>query len=238
MKKETLTIDKTPALLFGEPSDKIYLYMHGMGGCKEEAERFADIAVGRAWQVLSIDLPEHGERAGETGTFTPWQAVPELRAVMEYVRARWGHVSLYGNSIGAYFSLLSFDGKRFEKCLFHSPVLDMDRVISAWMRAAGVSDERLRRELTVPNPNGPAFSWEYLRWVRDHPISEWSAPTSILYGAKDVLVDSETVDAFVRLHGCKLTVMEEGEHWFHTDAQLEFLYGWVGECLRTPWPKS
>jgi alpha-beta hydrolase superfamily lysophospholipase len=231
MKKEKLTIGKMPAILLGEASDKVYLYIHGMGGCKEEAEGFAKIAAGQAWQVLSIDLPEHGERAQEKGTFNPWSAMPEFRAVMEYAKARWKHISLFANSIGAYFSMLSFDSKELEKCLFLSPILDMELVISNMMLAAGVSEERLQRELTIPNPNGPALSWEYLQWVRNHPITEWSAPTSILYGSKDILVSRETVDEFAHRYGCKLTVLEDGEHWFHTDAQMKFLYGWADYCM-------
>ena len=39
------------------------------------------------------------------------------------------------------------------------------------------------------------------------------------------------------LQGCplakaRLTVMENGEHWFHTAEQLAFLDGWVKEVLR------
>lgn len=33
-------IDKIPALLWGNPSQKIFIYIHGQGGNKEEAEFF------------------------------------------------------------------------------------------------------------------------------------------------------------------------------------------------------
>jgi len=29
------------------------------------------------------------------------------------------------------------------------------------------------------------------------------------------------------LDGAELTVMEEGEHWFHTDEQMRFLDNWI-----------
>ena len=35
-----------------------------------------------------------------------------------------------------------------------------------------------------------------------------------------------TVEAYARKHGAKLTVMEGGEHWFHTPAQLAALREW------------
>ncbi|MFN1922390.1 hypothetical protein ACK2FT_15925 [Clostridioides difficile] len=49
----------------GNPSSKLYIYIHGQCGNKEEAEAFANIAVPHEYQVLSVDLPEHGERKRE-----------------------------------------------------------------------------------------------------------------------------------------------------------------------------
>lgn len=33
-------------------------------------------------------------------------------------------------------------------------------------------------------------------------------------------------------HDVNLTVMENGEHWFHTDEQLAFLDIWMKEAIR------
>ena len=67
MKTEALKIKGVPALVWGEPADRLYLYIHGKLGCKEEAEAFARIACLKGWQVMSFDLPGHGERQGEAG---------------------------------------------------------------------------------------------------------------------------------------------------------------------------
>ena len=37
----------------------------------------------------------------------------------------------------------------------------------------------------------------------------------------------ETMKVFVRRTGAALTVMEGGEHWFHTEEQMQVLDGWV-----------
>ncbi|RHS36855.1 hypothetical protein DWV55_06420 [Butyricicoccus sp. AF10-3] len=58
MKTEQLFIENTPAVLYGEPSDTLWLFIHGQFGCKEEALPFAEIVSPDA-QVLSIDLPNH-----------------------------------------------------------------------------------------------------------------------------------------------------------------------------------
>ena len=43
MKTEQLFIENTPAVLYGEPSDTLWLFVHGQFGCKEEALPFAEI---------------------------------------------------------------------------------------------------------------------------------------------------------------------------------------------------
>ena len=49
-------------MVYGAPGEKGYIFVHGQNGHKEEAEAFAKNAVPAGYQVLSIDLPEHGER--------------------------------------------------------------------------------------------------------------------------------------------------------------------------------
>lgn len=44
-------IERIPAILWGALSDKVFLYVHGQGGNKEEAENFAEIAVKYGYQV-------------------------------------------------------------------------------------------------------------------------------------------------------------------------------------------
>ncbi len=84
MKTQKLEISGIPALLYGEESRKVYLYVHGKMGCKEEALPFAELACPAGYQVLAVDLPEHGERKGSSEKLLPWVAVPELEAVYSY----------------------------------------------------------------------------------------------------------------------------------------------------------
>ena len=68
--------------------------------------------------------------------------------------------------------------------------------------------------------------------MRKHPI-EWSVPTCILYGGKDHLTNRETVSEFAHRIGADLTVMEDGEHWFHTEEQMKVLDHWVCSSIRS-----
>ena len=107
----------------------------------------------------------------------------------------------------------------------------MEALICKMMGWAGVSEERLAREGRIPTTFGQTLSWEYLRYVRTHPARRWRTPTAILYGARDHLTDRETVEAFAARNGCRLTVEEAGEHWFHTPEQLAVVDRWQRACL-------
>ena len=111
---QELKIGTIPAVLYGKPAPNIWLFVHGQGGNKTEAAAFAALAAPTGWQVLGIDLPEHGDRTGETD-FTPWQVVPELQTVLAYLQQHWQGIRLRANSIGAYFSMLAFAGATIVK---------------------------------------------------------------------------------------------------------------------------
>lgn len=226
MQTEHLTIGGIPAVLYGEPCDRAWLFVHGKCGCKEEAKAFAGIACPAGYAVLAIDLPEHGERKAMQNAFHPWTVVPELQTVMAYMKTLWREVSLRANSIGVYFSMLAFAGTDIRRALFVSPIVDMETLILGMMTWAGVTEDALRERGEIPTESGEPLSWRYLCWVREHPVESWRCPTAILYAGRDDLTARGTVEAFVRKHHAALTVMENGEHWFHTAEQLEVLSAW------------
>jgi len=234
METKKIKIRGIPSIIWGSTSNKVYLYIHGQGGCKEEAETFVKIACHYSWQVLSIDLPAHGERKVEKNCFDPWHTVPELISIMEYAKSRWTQIALFANSIGAWFSMLSFQNEKIEKSLFVSPILDMKQLISKMMLWANVSEAQLERELIIPTSFGQTLSWEYLLYAKKHSITQWNIPTRILYGEHDELIDYNVVKKFAQHFGCNLTVMENGEHWFHTQEQLVILNDWVKKNLDSP----
>jgi alpha-beta hydrolase superfamily lysophospholipase len=224
---QKFTIGHIPAILYGAESNKVYLFIHGKDGCKEDAAGFAEAAIRAGWQVLGTDLPEHGERKSGSVCMLPWNVVPELQSAMAYAKQHWSNIAVCANSIGAWFSMLSFTGEPIHKCLFVSPILDMEKLIHNMMLWAQVSQEQLQREGQIPTAFGETLSWEYLSYVRSHPITDWNAPTSILYADHDNLTDRATAEAFAKRHHANLTIMENGEHWFHTPEQLAFLKQWI-----------
>ena len=101
MNPSSLSISGIPALLWGAPSEKVYLFVHGKMSCKESAGAFAEIAAERGWQTLSFDLPDHGERQHRGEVCDVFSGVGDLTAVADYAFSLWEIVALYGCSLGA-----------------------------------------------------------------------------------------------------------------------------------------
>ena len=210
-------------MLYGEPSDTLWLFVHGQFGHKEEALPFAEIVCPDA-QVLSIDLPGHGTRRDRNEQFVPWTAAPELTGVMAYAREHWRTINVRAISIGAYFARLAFDAP--EKALFVSPIVDMERLICGRIHAAGITEQILHERGEYPAREGDTLSWDYLCWVREHPAQDWHCPQYILYGKNDSMTDLPTVRAYAVKSGAELTIVPHGEHWFHTPEQLAVMADW------------
>lgn len=229
--KKIISLEHIPAVIWGVPSSKIYLYVHGQGGNKEEAAAFAEIACRNGFQILSIDLPEHGERKDGKTAFLPWEVVPEIQSAMEYVKKQWQSVSLYANSIGAWFSMQGLASELFQNCMFVSPVVDMVQLIEQMMRWANVTEEKLKNEKIISTPFGQTLSWDYWRYAVEHPIINWRVPTKILYGENDNMTDFDTIKQFAHKYHCDLTMMKDGGHWFHTEHELTVLRKWIVDKL-------
>ena len=224
MKIKPFQIGAIPGILYGEPAKQGYLFLHGQMGCKEEAEAFAQVVCPRGVQVLSIDLPAHGERRERDEALLPWTAVPDIQAALDWAGRNWETISLRANSLGAYFAMLAAQAPA--RALLVSPVLDMEGLILTMMGWAGVTEAQLRERGEIATSFGQVLSWKYLCWVRAHPVHPWTCPIRILYGSRDNLTARRAVEAYAHRHSAALTVMEGGEHWFHTPGQLAFLREW------------
>ena len=230
MKTEYQSIAGIPALVIGEEAEKVWLFVHGKMGCKEEALAFGALACPAGWQVVGVDLPEHGSRKDAPEKLLPWTAVPELQSVYRAMGQRWRRIGLRANSIGAWLAMLALQEQNVDRALFVSPVVDMVNLIETMMTWAGVTEEELRQKGEIPTRFGETLSWEYLCWAREHPV-RCTAPTEILYAGGDTLTSRAVIGDFAAKSGSGLTVMENGEHWFHTEEQLRFLREWESSRL-------
>ena len=228
---EYLKIGQAPAIVYGEPSERAFLFVHGLCGNKEEGERFAALVNPKGWQVLAVDLPEHNGRQDGV-RLVPWEAVPELEKIRDYAKSRWQRLGTRAISLGAWLTLQAFAGENVEQCLLSSPLVDMEEMIHGMMEQAGVSEERLQAEGEIPVPGRQTLSWRYLCWAREHPTPIISKKTAVLYGSQDEMIPRRTVDEYCRRASASLTVMDGAVHWFHTEEQRAFMENWEEEQLK------
>lgn len=195
-------------------NDTVVLYVHGKGGSASEAEHYIDL------------FPEYDVHGFDYKAETPWEAQEEFAGEVRTLKKRYGQIILVANSIGAFFSMNSGIAGEIQRAYFISPIVDMEKLITDMIMWAGTTEKELEEKKTIKTDFGEELSWDYLEYVRNHPII-WEVPTEILYGSQDHLQSIETITAFVRAHDANLTVMDGGEHWFHTEEQMKYLDNWI-----------
>ena len=190
------------------------IYVHGKNGTAKES---------RHYEVL---FPEYDVIGFDYKSETPWAAQDEFRSFLASLNVEYGNVAVIANSIGAFFTMCALGDKRMEKAYFISPIVNMERLIADMMVWCGISESELKVKGTINTSFGEKLSWEYLSWVKKNSIL-WNTPTAILYGADDKMQSLETVRIFADKNKADVTVMENGEHWFHTEEQMAFLDNWI-----------
>lgn len=197
---------------------RIILYIHGKGGNAEEANHYRPL------------FPESDMVGFDYTSQNPWDAKNEFPRLFDSYSKAYDEVIIIANSIGAFFAMSALAEESISKALLISPIVNMEKLIADMMLWANVTEDELQSKKEIPTAFGETLSWEYLCYVRRHPI-KWSIPTCILYGGKDHLTSRETISGFADQIGADLTIMEDGEHWFHTKAQMQFLDDWIRRSI-------
>ena len=195
------------------------IYIHGKSGTAEEAEHY------------KIFFNEADILGFEYTSEYPWDFQKEFSIFIDNIYTKYKKISIIANSIGTYFIMLSLSNKHIEKAFFISPIVDMEKLITDMMLLENITEEELYKKKEIKTSLGETLSLEYLTFVRKNPI-EWNIPTYILYGEKDNMTSYETILNFVNKTKANLTIMKGGEHWFHTDEQIEFLDNWIKNIVK------
>ena len=148
MKTEYIHADGIPSILWGDSSDRIFIYVHGKNSCKEEAGEFAGIADRFGFQTLSFDLPGCGERGNICSACLPEPCDLEhvsrdLNVILKWAEESYSDISLFVRD-HAGFCRAAFAGKSFSRCIFVSP----DSV-------AGLNE--LGERVSIGDPSGSDF---------------------------------------------------------------------------------
>lgn len=199
---------------------RIVIYVHGKGGNADECRHYNTIFADS--DVVGMDY----------SCQTPWDAKVELPALFDKLTDGYDGVVIVANSIGAYFTMCALSDKPVEHAYFVSPIVDMERLILDMCVWAGVTETDLAKRGTIDTNFGETLSMQYLAYVRANPY-KWAIPTDVLYGSCDNLTELSTITSFCDKVGATLTIMPDGEHWFHTDEQMSFLDNWLTNRLKS-----
>ena len=225
MKIDRIKINNIPSIIWGEKSNKIFIAVHGNMSNKEGEviKIFAEKVASRGSQLLSFDLPEHGERKDNTNYLCKVQnCVKDLKQIIEYAKQNYEEIYLWACSMGSYFSLLAYKDEDIKQCLFLSPVVNMKVIIDNMMLWSNTTEEKLKEKQEIKTDCGQTLYWDYYEYVNNNPITNWNKKTFVLYGNKDNLQDENIIKDFCNNFNCSLSILENGEHYFHTKEQLEF----------------
>ena len=192
----------------------VVIYIHGKYGTAEEAEYYKKFF--NKADIIGFEYTSE----------YPWDFQKEFSNFIDNIYTKYKKISIIANSIGAYFTMLSLTNKNIEKAFFISPIVDMEKLITDMMVSENITEEELYKKKEIKTSFGEILSWDYLTFARKNPI-EWNIPTYILYGENDDLTSYETILNFTNKSKANLTIMKGGEHWFHTDEQIEFLNNWI-----------
>ena len=198
---------------------RLVIYVHGKDGNAEESTHYQPLFAES--DVIGFDYKSHN----------PWEAKKEFPCFYDLHSKGYDSVILIANSIGAFFSMNALGETNISQAMFISPIVNMEQLIANMMMWSHVTENELEIKKEIPTEFGETLSWEYLCYARKHPI-KWSVPTCILYGGKDHLTSRQTVSGFADQIGAKLTVMKDGEHWFHTEEQMKVLDQWISSSIR------
>ena len=186
----------------------LVIYIHGKNGSPAEAEHYKKFFPD--CEVIGLEYKNSADIACAVNNF----------------KNIYDKIILVANSIGAFLAMNAGIDEKIFKAYFISPIVDMEKLILNLMALSNVTEEDLKRRGIIETSFGENLSWEYLKYVRENPI-QWNVPTKILYGSKDNLTSMQTIREFAEKHNANVTVMENGEHWFHTEEQIKFLDNWI-----------
>ena len=235
MKAERIKISNIPSIIWGEKSSKVFIAVHGNMSTKEDEviKILVDKVASKGYQVLSFDLPEHGERKEDRNYLCKVQnCVNDLKQIMNYAKANYDDIYLWACSMGAYFSLLAYKNEILKRCLFLSPVVNMKVIIDNMMLWSNTTEEELKTKQEIRTNFGQTLYWDYYEYVKENPITNWDKSTYILYGDKDNMQERSIIQEFANKFQSELSIVEEGEHYFHTKEQLQIYKKWLDEIIQ------
>lgn len=225
-----IEISGIPACVWGMASERVIVAIHGNMSSKVDVPiaHLAEHAARVGWQVLSFDLPQHGERKGQDTPCTMPQCAEDAERVLEFAKANWKKAGVFGVSMGAYVALATITRRPVSFAWLLSPTVEMGKLIDGMMERDGIAPNELQEKGRIQAQSGQIYWWDDYKFAALH-AAKAECPAAILCGAKDEMTSLADMRAFAEKNGCELTVSELSGHWFHTNVDLAALDAWLKE---------
>lgn len=229
MKKERININGIPAILWGDKSNQIVIVTHGSQSHKEDrfiqccAENFCQ----RGFQLLSFDMPEHGDRKAKLPIHTVEQAIDDLNEIYHYSEERYESIIGIGCSLGAYYTLIAYQHKPLRYVALLSPVVDLIELTHQMLENDNKSINDVIENKSIILSNGIVVRYEDYQYLQSHLLNKVSYPISILYGRNDKLISYESIEKFVRKYDCEWIISDKSEHYFLTKEDMIQINEWL-----------
>ncbi len=151
---------------------------------------------------------------------TPLAVGDEIDNFIESVKDQYSEIFIIAISVAAYYAMSSKSRKYIKKALFISPIIDFVFLLNSMRKFSGVAEGELEKKKIIPTTLGEDLSWEFLSYVKNHPI-EWNVPTEVIYGEKDNLMPYNVVNDFCLKHSFPLFVFKDSEHYIHREDEMK-----------------
>jgi uncharacterized protein len=231
MKKDRTLINGIPSIIWGIKSNKVVIITHGSQSHKED--RFiqccADVLCDRGFQIISFDLPEHGDRKNVLPVHTVKQAIDDMHIIMNYAKEHFNSIYVIGCSLGAYYSLLAYKDEPIIQSAFLSPVVDLIELTHEMLENDNRTIQDVYQNRIITLSNGIIVRLEDYEYLLNHKIDSWNSPTSILYGMKDKLIKIESILKFVSQYNAELVISENSAHYFYTEEDMKKIALWLNQ---------
>ena len=220
---EKFSIDPNELFLINNKEDSsthnsCIVYIHGLYGSYKEADFYSFL--NKKCDIIRLDYQDGN----------PWEAKDKLVKEFAKVTSNYKTIYVIANSIGAFYTFMYLSDFRIAKAFFISPLVNMRQVIEKTAKTHKITIEQLKERKIITLDDGQVLSYDFYESlsIKDN----WKTKTHILYGEKDKLVDKDSIYKFVTNHNSSLTVMKNGEHYFHTPGQLKYIRKWINEYFK------
>lgn len=238
---EYLDIGGIPAKLYrADDATGTVLAVHGFAGSKESTaiEGLAELACARGLNVLTYDLPAHGERTESADQLNAERCIGEMLAAERYIKQNFGgNMYAFATSFGGMCLLFRLEqaSDSFKRIVLRVPAVNMS---TSLVKIASMTD----RDFTMEKAREQGF---VIRMAKEYRIpyhfyeqllqchclresAKWNDSRILtIYAEHDELVDIADTKEFLRLNPAIGSLCIKGAgHRMQNEAHL-------AEALRT-----